>query len=40
MGEIADGILDGEFCQICGEWLGEGDGFPTTCDGCGGDYNK
>ena len=34
MGEIADAILDGEFCQVCGEYLGEGDGFPVTCEGC------
>lgn len=35
MGEIADAILDGDFCQICGEYIDdEGCGFPRTCDGC------
>lgn len=34
MGEMADAILDGVFCQICGEYLGEGDGFPTYCEAC------
>lgn len=34
MGEIADSILDGDFCQVCGEYLGEGDGFPVTCPAC------
>lgn len=36
MGEIADAILDGVFCQECGEYLGEGDGYPVTCAGCSG----
>lgn len=36
-GEIADLMLEGCLCQICGEYLGEGDGFPVTCAGCGGD---
>ena len=37
MGEIAEGMVDGSFCQGCGEYLGEGDGFPQTCSGCGGE---
>lgn len=28
MGEIADGILNGDFDEHTGEWLGEGQGFP------------
>ena len=36
MGEQADYILNGDDCQVCGEHLGEGDGYPRTCAGCGG----
>lgn len=34
MGEIADQILEGQMCQWCGEYLGDGDGYPTICAGC------
>lgn len=34
MGEIADSILDGDFCQVCGEYIGDGDGFPQSCPSC------
>ncbi len=34
MGEMADAILDGDFCQECGVWMGEGDGFARTCRDC------
>ena len=34
MGEIADMILEGQMCQECGEFLGEGDGYPTYCSSC------
>lgn len=34
MGEIADSIIEGDFCQVCGEFLGDGDGYPRTCGGC------
>jgi hypothetical protein len=37
MGEIAEMMLDGTLCQVCGEYLGEGDGFPVTCAGCNAD---
>jgi hypothetical protein len=30
MGDIADGILNGDFDSVTGEWLGEGDGYPRT----------
>lgn len=36
MGEIADATINGDFCQSCGEFLGEGDGFPRNCEACGG----
>lgn len=37
MGEIADMMLDGTMCQLCGVWLNEGedgDGYPQYCAGC------
>jgi hypothetical protein len=34
MGDIADQVLEGEICQECGEYLGDGLGYPVTCDGC------
>ena len=30
MGDIADAIINGDFDEQTGEWLGEGDGFPRT----------
>lgn len=36
MGEYADYILNGDDCQGCGEYIGEGDGYPRFCAGCGG----
>lgn len=38
MGEIAEMMLDGTLCEGCGEYLGEGDGFPQYCSAsCAGD---
>lgn len=36
MGEIADMVLDGVLCQVCGCYMEDedGDGFPVTCDAC------
>ena len=34
MGDMADAILNGDFCQICGEFIGPGDGYPVTCPAC------
>lgn len=32
MGEIADMMLEGDMCECCGEWLGDGgSGFPRYC---------
>jgi hypothetical protein len=31
MGEIADMMLDGTLCEACGEYIGEGEGFPRYC---------
>jgi len=38
MGDAADLILEGVVCEICGEYMNDGDGcgYPVTCDGCGG----
>jgi hypothetical protein len=33
MGEIADAMLNGDMCEQCGEWLGDGPGYPRNC-GC------
>lgn len=35
MGEIAESMLDGSCCEMCGEYLGEAIGYPQTCAGCG-----
>lgn len=32
MGEIADGLINGDFDYITGEYLGEGFGFPRTAN--------
>ena len=37
MGDIADMMLEGMLCQGCGEFLGDGDGYPVFCSSCGGD---
>ena len=37
MGDIADMMLDGTMCQVCGEFQGDPVGYPITCAGCGGD---
>lgn len=31
---MADDILDGVFCQECGEYLGEATGYPRYCSDC------
>ena len=34
MGEYADMMLDGTMCQSCGEYIGSGNGYPTSCASC------
>ena len=34
MGEVTDMILDGDLCQVCGEFMEDGCGFPQTCAAC------
>lgn len=35
MGEMADALINGLFCQVCGDVIdGDEPGFPRTCEGC------
>lgn len=34
MGEVADDILDGMYCQHCGDYLGAPTGYPKSCNSC------
>ena len=35
MGEAAEMILDGTFCEQCGVFIdGEAPGYPRTCEAC------
>lgn len=45
MGDVADAMLDGTLCQVCGVFLGpdpddddfeswEPEGYPMSCGGC------
>jgi hypothetical protein len=35
MGDIADAMLSGLFCEVCGEIMdGEEVGYPRRCEGC------
>jgi hypothetical protein len=34
MGDIADMMISGVLCQVCGVYLGEEQGYPITYDGC------
>lgn len=34
MGEYAEMMINGDSCQACGEYLGDGPGYPMTCDYC------
>ena len=33
-GDMADDIIDGACCQICGVYFDEPTGYPTTCNDC------
>lgn len=38
MGDIADAVLDGLFCESCGDLIdGEETGYPRNCEDCGGE---
>lgn len=34
MGEIAELMLEGALCTVCGERLGDACGYPRMCAGC------
>lgn len=36
MGEMAEYVLNGDDCEGCGEYLGDGPGFPRRCSACSG----
>ncbi len=41
MGEVAEMVLDGTLCQVCGIFLNaDGDGFPRTCLSCAAENAK
>lgn len=40
MGEIAEGIISGDFDEVTGEYLGEGDGYPRSIHRNSGTPNK
>lgn len=38
MGEMADYLINGDDCEVCGmPFVDEGGGYPRTCNACGGD---
>ncbi len=34
MSDYTDDVLEGILCQVCGQYLGEGNGYPTSCPDC------
>jgi rRNA maturation endonuclease Nob1 len=34
MGDIAEMMVEGALCQVCGEFIGDEVGYPRTCSGC------
>ena len=34
MGEVAELVLEGIICEVCGIFVGEPAGYPRTCDCC------
>lgn len=34
MGEIADSMINGESCQLCGVYIGDEVGYPRYCNSC------
>ena len=34
MGDMADAIVNGECCQVCGEFFEVPTGYPTSCRAC------
>ena len=40
MGEIADGIINGDFDMYTGEYIGPGEGYPTSREECWKAYKR
>lgn len=34
MGEIADAMINGDLCEQCGDYIGNGIGIPQKCSDC------
>jgi len=34
VGDIADTMLNGDMCEWCGVYIGEGNGYPRLCKKC------
>ena len=34
MGDIADAVIEGMMCELCGVYLGIGPGYPRQCEDC------
>jgi hypothetical protein len=34
MGEVADYMIEGEMCQLCGQFFTEKHGYPVICKDC------
>jgi hypothetical protein len=34
VGDVADAMLDGDLCQVCGVYMAGGAGYPQTCADC------
>ena len=34
MSDFTDDVINGDFCELCGVWLGIGEGYPRTCADC------
>ena len=36
MGEMAEGMMDGTFCECCGQFIDVACGYPRKCSDCEG----
>ena len=40
MSDFTDDVVNGDFCEVCGVWLGVGAGYPRKCKECQKDKTK
>ncbi len=40
MGDMADMMLDGTMCSVCGSFIGSNNDYPTMCDECAKEAEK